>query len=148
VVWAGGRGQVTTPREWGGLSARSNADLLVLALKLREPHGAGELEAGRFVVATGAIRPTHVDGVSVLARAPFGLTLEGVSGSPVLPQTTPRRGDWMAAGRVARRLSAATLGVSYFVHSTRPGLEREELGADVAAVPVSWLDLAAKGAYD
>lgn len=148
LLWAGGRHDVTTPREWAGLAAHSDADVLVLAMTLREPHGIGELKGGRFVLATGAIRPTHVDGVSLLARTPLGLTFEAAAGSPVLPQTGPRRNDWIAAARMAETVAAASVGVSYFVHSTREGREREEVGADLAVAPFRWLDLAAKGSYD
>ncbi len=58
---------------WSGSRAYPNADptadVLVLSLRLRESHGLGELRTGRFVVATGAIRPVQIDGASALARA-------------------------------------------------------------------------------
>src|SRR5579859_3404936 len=36
---------------WGGGKPDATGDVLVLMLRLRDPHGYGELRAGRFVVA-------------------------------------------------------------------------------------------------
>ncbi|MEO6573946.1 MAG: hypothetical protein ABIP89_08915, partial [Polyangiaceae bacterium] len=46
LVWAGARPYANSD---------ATADILVLSMRLREPHGFGDLRAGRFVVATGAI---------------------------------------------------------------------------------------------
>jgi cytidyltransferase-like protein len=59
LVWAGSRSYP---------NADATADVLVLSMRLREPHGWGELRAGRFVVAAGAIRPVQIDGASALGR--------------------------------------------------------------------------------
>src|SRR3954469_25825841 len=53
LVWAGARSELT-------------GDVLVMTLRLREPHGFGELRGGRFVFASGAIRPVQIDGVSAI----------------------------------------------------------------------------------
>lgn len=148
LVWAGARTGVTsttTPRE----GADPAADVLVLAVRLRDPRGFGELRAGRFVVATGAIRPVQVDGASGLARAPWGSTAFAFGGAPVVPRFGERAYDWLAGGRVAQHvLSAATLGGSYVQRRTHGEIADHEVGADFAMLPARWLDVAARGAYD
>jgi hypothetical protein len=134
---------------WVGVPARSAADVLVLTLKLREPHGFGELRAGRFVFVTGAIRPIHVDAISGVARAPWGTTVETMGGIPVEPQSVPRGADWVGAFRMAQTLaSRITVGTSYFVRRADSEWVTKELGADLAAMPARFFDLAGKGAYD
>src|ERR1700722_12686875 len=97
LVWAG-----TTP---------FTGDVLVLAVRLREPHGFGEARVGRFVLATGAVHPVQIDGAHVLARAPWGSTLEAFGGMPVVPRFGSRTYDWIAGGRVAQTVvDTATLG--------------------------------------
>jgi hypothetical protein len=136
LVWAGARSELT-------------GDVLVMTLRLREPHGFAELRGGRFVFATGAIRPIQVDGVSAIARLPSGLTVEAVSGFTVAPRFGGRRADWVTGGRLAQSVaSRLTVGASYVRQNAREGLTNEEIGADVAAVPVEWLDIASRGAYD
>jgi hypothetical protein len=136
LVWAGARSDVA-------------GDVLVLTMRLREPHGYGELRGGRFVFATGAIRPIQIDGVSAIGRLPSGLTVEAVSGIPVAPRFGYRASDWVAGGRLAQRLvSRFTLGASYVRQNAREGITNEEIGADLAAIPFEWFDLAGRGAYD
>jgi len=146
------------PRSWVGVEglvwagAQSSAitgDVLVLAVRLREPHGYAEAHAGRFVLATGAIHPVQIDGVHVLARAPWGSMVESFGGLPVVPRFGTRSYDWLAGGRVAQKIaSVATLGFSYVQRREDGELSNEEVGADLAAAPARWLDLAAFGAYD
>jgi hypothetical protein len=134
---------------WAGASSDATADVLVLSFRARAPRGYGELRGGRFVFATGAIRPVHVDGASVMGRAPWGTTLEAMGGVPVVPALGARPYDWVAAGRAAQRIGERmTAGVSYVQQRAHGELANEEIGADVAAVPTPWLDLAARGAYD
>src|SRR5580704_6304215 len=100
LVWAG-----TTPL---------TGDVLVLAVRLREPHGYAEVRVGRFVLATGAVHPVQIDGAHVVARAPWGSTLETFGGMPVVPRFGSRTYDWLAGGRVAETVAgAATMGISY-----------------------------------
>jgi hypothetical protein len=135
---------------WAGAKRDDDrADVLVLALRLREPHGFGEARAGRFVFATGAIRPLHVDGASVLGRAPTGSTIELVGGQPVVPDFGPRAYDWVAGGRIAQSYSGiATTGVSYVQRRAHGEIADQEMGADVSAAPSRTIDLAARSAYD
>jgi hypothetical protein len=134
---------------WTGTKPSLTGDVLVLAVRLKEPHGYGEIRAGRFVLATGAIRPVQVDGAKLLARAPWGSTVEAFGGAPVVPRLGPRPYDWMAGGRVAQSIaSAATLGVSYVQRRDDGEIADQEVGADMAVVPARWLDIAARSAYD
>src|ERR1700734_1234722 len=38
---------------WAGTKPSATADVLVLTVRVREPHGLGQLRIGRFVLATG-----------------------------------------------------------------------------------------------
>lgn len=134
---------------WGGATPDATADLLVLTVRLREPHGFGELRAGRFILATGAILPVPVDGAEAIGRTRWGASVETFGGVPVVPRFGPRPYDWLAGGRVAQTVaSRATLGISYVQRRQDGEIANEELGADVAIAPVAWLDVAARGAYD
>jgi hypothetical protein len=136
---------------WAGARTDPTADVLVLTLRLRDPRGRGEVRGGRFVFATGAIRPVQVDGASALGRAAWGGTLEAMAGVPVVPRFGTRAYDWIVAGRVAQSVgerAPVKAGVSYVQRRAHGEIADEELGADVAAVPLRWLDLAARGAYD
>jgi hypothetical protein len=137
LVWAGARSSTVT------------GDVLVLAARLREPHGYGEAQAGRFVLATGAIHPVQIDGARVLARAPWGSVVETFGGLPVVPRFGARSYDWLAGGRVAQTVAnVATVGLSYVQRREGGEISNEEVGADLAAAPARWLDVAAFGAYD
>jgi hypothetical protein len=137
LVWAGARSSTVT------------GDVLVLAVRVREPHGYAEARAGRFVLATGAVHPVQIDGVHLIARAPWGSTVETFGGLPVVPRFGTRSYDWLAGGRVAETVAnAATLGFSYVQRREDGEISNEEVGVDLAAAPVRWLDVAAFGAYD
>ncbi len=134
---------------WAGARTTAEADVLSLSVRLREPRGFGELRAGRFVLATGAIRPVHLDGVAARARALSGTTVEAFVGSPVVPRMGGALYDWLAGGRIAQSIaSRATLGMSYVGRRSRGEIANEEFGLDLSAVPVRWLDVAARSAVD
>jgi len=135
---------------WAGAGAASvTGDVLVLSVRLHEPHGVAEARAGRFVLATGAIHPVQIDGAHVTARAPWGSMVETFGGLPVVPRFGARSYDWLAGGRVAQKVAnAMTLGVSYVQRREDGEISNEEVGADLAAVPARWFDVAAFGAYD
>jgi len=134
---------------WAGARSDATADVLTLALRLRAPRGVGELRVGRFVYASGAIRPMPIDGASAIGRAPWGLSGEVFAGLPVVPRFAATGHDQVAGGRIAQAFaSKATLGASYVEQRLRGRMASQEIGADLAAVPVTALDLAARGAYD
>jgi hypothetical protein len=134
---------------WAGARTDATADVLVLTLKLRAPRGWGDLRVGRFVVSTGAIRPMPIDGVWAVGRAPFGLSAEAFTGLPVVPRLAATGYDQASGGRLAQTItSRATIGVSYVDQRTHGRIDNQEVGADLAAIPASFLDIAARGAYD
>jgi hypothetical protein len=134
---------------WAGAKPSLTGDVLVLAVRLKEPHGYGEVRAGRFVVATGAVRPVQIDGAEAIARAPWGSMVETFGGLPVVPRFGARAYDWLVGTRVAQSVaSRATLGVSYVQRREDGEISDEEVGADFATAPVRWLDVAARGSYD
>lgn len=159
LVWAGARsGPVTSDVD-------PAADILVLTAQLRAPSGWGELRGGRFVVATGAVRPVQMDGALVVARAPWGGAVEVFGGAPVAPRlgaanafasverpakSTPYHlYDWLAGGRVSEALPlSGTLGASYVQERLHADVAHEEAGLDFALAPTRAVDFAARGAYD
>jgi hypothetical protein len=134
---------------WAGTKPSVTGDVLVLAVRLKEPHGYGDVRVGRFVLATGAIRPVQLDGAEAIARTPSGATVETFGGAPVVPRFGPRAYDWLAGARVAQSYaSRATIGMSYVQRRADGEIADDEVGADFAAAPTRWLDVAARGAYD
>lgn len=133
---------------WAGAKAGAAGDVLVLSVRFREPSGHGELRAGRFVLATGAILPVQIDGAEAIGRSPWGSTVETFGGLPVVPRFGPRPYDWLAGGRVAQTFARATLGLSYIQRREDGELADEEVGADFAAAPARSVDVAAHGSYD
>jgi hypothetical protein len=134
---------------WAGAKPSLTGDVLVLAVRLKEPHGYGEVRAGRFIVATGAVRPVQIDGAEAIARAPWGSTVETFGGLPVVPRFGARAYDWLVGTRAAQSVaSRATFGVSYVQRREDGEISDEEVGADFATAPVRWLDVAARGSYD
>jgi hypothetical protein len=134
---------------WAGATPSATGDVLVLAVHLREPHGYAELQAGRFVLATGAVHPVQIDGGRVVARAPWGSTVETFGGAPVVPRFGPRSYDWLAGGRIAETVAeVGTLGFSYVQRREGGEISNEEIGADAAFAPVKWFDLGGFAAYD
>ncbi len=148
LVWTGARpdGAGTSPGEHG---RNVDGDILSLSGRLRAPRGLGDLRGGRFVLSTGAIRPIHMDGLAALARAPSGTSVEVFGGTPVAARLRDRSYDWLVGGRVAQSVSTrGVLGLSYLGRRSRGDIADEEIGADLAMVPVRWIDLAARSAYD
>jgi hypothetical protein len=145
--WVGVEGLVWTGERAGAPTV--TGDVMVLTVRIREPHGYAEARVGRFVLATGAVRPVQIDGAHVIARAPWGSTVETFGGLPVVPRFGARSYDWLVGARVAQRVTeAAALGVSYVQRREDGEISNEEIGVDLAVAPVRWLDVAAFGAYD
>jgi hypothetical protein len=134
---------------WTGAKPTWTGDVLVLMVRLREPHGYAELHAGRFLVSTGAVRPVQIDGVDVVGRAPWGGAIEAFGGLPVAPRFGARAYDWIVGGRVSQTVeSKATLGVSFVERREYGEISDEELGGDLALALARWLDIAAFAGFD
>lgn len=124
-------------------------DVLTMNVGVREPHGWGQARLGRFLLSTGAVRPVHLDGATVHARAPFGTSLELFGGAPVVRELGPRSFDWVAGGRLSQRALQDRLGagVSYLQRRDGGELALQELGADLSLQPLPWLAISALGAW-
>lgn len=137
---------------WTGVNPYDDdgtGDVVVLAAYLREPTGHLSLRAGRFVLATGAVRPVHIDGGHVHVLSDWGSALEVFSGVPVVPRFDARPYDWLVGGRVSQRLKGlGVLGFSYVEQRDRGREINEEVGADLALYLTRWLTLHSRGAYD
>ena len=136
---------------WTGAAADgSDADVLVVSVRLRDPNGLGEARFGRFIMSTGAIRPVQIDGVSTLCRMPSGTQLELFGGMPVVPELGPRAFDWLGGARLGQWLLGQRLGagVSYLHRRDAGALADEELGADLSASPLPWASVNAIAAFD
>ena len=137
---------------WGGrspLEPQGNGDVLVLALRARDPTGHGDLHAGRFVLSTGAVRPVHIDGAHLRGRLDVGTMLEAFGGVPVVPAFASRAYDWLAGGRLSQRLGEhGAVGASYVERRDHGREIDEELGVDLVVYMRSWLSLAGRTSYD
>ena len=134
---------------WLGTGADRTGDVLTLVVRARDVDGRGEARAGRFLVATGAVRPLHLDGASALARCPWGTSLEAFGGVPVVSRFGERDYDWAVGGRLAQRVAdRATLGFAYLQRRDRGRLSDEEVGGDLAVIPIRGVELATRAAYD
>lgn len=129
--------------------ADGTGDVLTMVVRLRDPSGHGEVRVGRFLEATGAIRPLHLDGASGLARTPWGTAVEAFGGAPVVARFGDRAYDWAAGGRLSQAIAQrATVGFAYVQRRDFGRIADEEVGVDFAAIPLSWLDVAARASND
>ncbi len=137
---------------WAGVSPHpedGDADVVILSVDAAEPSGHARLRAGRFVLATGAVRPVHLDGGYVQGRIDAGTALEVFGGVPVRPRFAARAYDWLAGARLSQRiLEIATVGVSYLERREAGREIDEEVGADVVIYPLADLTLSARSSFD
>lgn len=118
---------------WVG-SGDTPADVLVMAIRARDPQGRGEARLGRMMVSMGAIRPMHIDGADAVVRLPWGSSLEVFGGLPVAYAAAPRDYTWTIGGRASQQIRRiGTIGLSY-LHARQEGKPAfEEIGVDGAA---------------
>ena len=134
---------------WLGANTDHAGDVMVASVRAREPNGYAEARVGRMMVAPGAIRPVHLDGIDLTGRAPWGTSVEAFGGMPVVSTFQPRDYDWAVGGRLAQRFSQyATVGVSYLQMRQTGALAYEEMGVDGTVHATTWLDAAFTGALD
>jgi hypothetical protein len=139
LVWGG----IGTPGEVG------QADVLVVALRLRDPEGRTAGQLGRFIVSPGALRPLHIDGASGWVRLPGDFRLEAFGGTPVVPRFGERAYDWAIGTRLSRALGDwGSLGVAYGHQRLGGSRADEEIGFDVGVHVAKWLDLNGRASYD
>lgn len=142
VVWLAGARE--PEREASG-------DVLVIAVRARDRSGRATAQLGRFVSNLGALRPTHVDGVTARVRIPNRFDVAVFGGVPVLPTVVDasRAWDWIAGGRIARRIGDyGSAGIAYAQRRDGGRLATEEVGLDVGAAIDARNDVGARIAYD
>lgn len=135
------------------VNATPTGDVLTLSVRARDAVSGSEVRVGRMIVAMGAIRPLHLDGVRALGRAFGGTTLETFGGVPVTPRfdyrTRSYTFEWAAGGRLGQAIGdVASFGGSYEVRRRRADFADEEVGADLALTPYPWLTAAARSSFD
>jgi hypothetical protein len=134
---------------WTGTGKDQAGDALVLLVKLHDAKKRVELRMGRQMIATGAIRPLHLDGADARWRLQTGTSLEAFGGIPVVPAYGHLQWDWVTGGRVAQALPGDTaVGATYWQQQDGAQLARQEAGLDFATAPARWFDLAGHGSYD
>ncbi|MDB4960098.1 MAG: hypothetical protein JWP01_97 [Myxococcales bacterium] len=129
----------------------ASGDVLVIAVQAQTKTGFARGKVGRFVSSLGALRPVHVDGGALRLRLPKRFDAEVFAGMPVSPAgfIDGRSWDWIAGGRVARRLGDyGSVGVGYAQRRDAGRLATEELGLDAGAAIDKRHDLGARLAYD
>lgn len=142
VVWIAG---ARTPGE------DTSGDVLVIAVDATSKNARQRARFGRFVSLLGALRPVHVDGATLRLRLPREFDVEGVAGMPVVASglVTGRSWDWIAGGRIARRLGDyGSVGVAYAQRRDAGQLMTEEVGADFGAAIDKRHDIGTRAAYD
>lgn len=125
-------------------------DVLVIALRARTADGMASTQIGRFVAVLGAIRPLQIDGAAARVQLPHRFTTEAYAGIPVLPGLgTGRAWDWVAGGRVSRRLGDyGSVGIAMMEQRDAGQLASEEVGADAGFALGKHDDVGARFAYD
>ena len=152
VLEADGKASATTNAEAVVWTADDRADVLVIALRARTKDGRVGGKVGRFVATLGALRPVHVDGLSGRARLPRGFDVEAYAGMPVVAfeqGMNERSWDWVAGGRVARRLGDyGSVGLALLEQRDGGQLATREVGFDTGLEINKHHDVGARFAYD
>lgn len=152
VLEADGKASATTNAEAVVWTADDSADVLVIALRARTKDGRVGGKVGRFVATLGALRPVHVDGISGRARLPKGIDVEAYAGMPVVAfeqGMSERSWDWVAGGRVARRLGDyGSVGLALLEQRDHGQLATREVGLDSGLAIDKHHDIGARFAYD
>lgn len=132
-----------------GDDPRFTGDVLSLSVRLRDAASGSEVRFGRMLVATGAIRPLHLDGVRAIGRAFGGTSAEVFGGFPVASRFDYHDFDFAAGGRLAQSFGdRATVGGSYVQRRVGGNVGDEEAGLDATFIPASFLTAAGRWSYD
>lgn len=136
---------------WMGASRDPSVvgDVLTLSANMRDAQSGSQLRLGRMLVAAGAIRPIHLDGIRGVARAAGGTSAEAFAGAPVVRRFDYKVFDFAAGGRLAQSFSdVAVVGGSYLQRRTSGQTSDEEAGIDAAFSPRRYLTAAFRWAFD
>jgi len=152
VLEADGKASATMNAEAVVWTATDTADVLVIALRARTPDGRIGGRVGRFVATLGALRPVHVDGAAARVRLGKRIDVEAYGGIPVLAfehGMSERAWDWVAGGRVARRLGDyGSVGVALLEQRDEARLATREVGVDAGLAIDKHHDVGSRFAYD
>jgi hypothetical protein len=152
VIEADSKASATMNAEAVVWTATETADVLVIALKARSQDGRASGKVGRFVATLGALRPVHVDGAAGRVRLDKRIDVEAYGGIPVLAfehGIGERAWDWVAGGRVARRLGDyGSVGVAFLEQRDEARLATRELGLDAGLALDKHHDVGSRFAYD
>ena len=133
---------------WFGAGDDTQANALVIVVRVRDPKRRGTLALGRQVVVAGALRPIHLDGGRAIVRLPLHQTFEAFGGVPVVPSWGPRSWDWVTGARFAQQIDQASIGVGWMQQRDHGEIATHELALD-AAVPIGQrVDLGGGAALD
>lgn len=133
-----------------GLRDRVYGDVVTVNVDMGDPQGWLRGRAGRFILATGAVRPVHLDGLWLRSRLPWGARAEVFGGVPVADGLERRGYDWFVGGRVAQGVweDRFQAGLSYVQQRDQGQVANEEVGADLRLQLSRRLWLTAVGAWD
>jgi hypothetical protein len=151
VLEADGKATATVNAEALVWTGSDRQDVLVAVVRARTEDGRVGGKVGRFVATLGALRPVQIDGAAGRVRLPNKLDVEAYAGSPVvvMDQMSERAWDWVAGGRVARRLGTyGSVGVAFMEQRDDGRLATRELGLDAGYAINKHHDAAAQLAYD
>lgn len=132
-----------------GDGAGGDGDALIIDVMARRADGRAAARLGRMIAAVGALRPLHLDGGWGRADLPWQLQVEGFAGVPVAEGAQGRGFDWLAGGRLGRRLGDfGGAGVAYLQQRDHGALATEELALDAGAALGRRSDAAARLSLD
>lgn len=138
VVWFGG-GQ-----EDGG-----DGEALIIDVQALRADGRAAAKLGRMIAVVGALRPLHLDGGWARASLPWQLQAEAFAGVPVNAGMQGRGFDWLAGGRIGRRVGDfGGAGVAYLQQRDRGAQAIEELAFDAGTAIGKRADAAARLSLD
>jgi hypothetical protein len=124
-------------------------DALIAVVEARSPGGGAAARLGRLIAMVGALRPLHLDGAWASAQLPWQLSVEGFAGVPVAEGMAGRSADWLAGGRIGRRLGdLGGVGLAYLQQRDHGSLAAEEVALDAGAALSGRSDAAARLSFD
>jgi hypothetical protein len=133
---------------WFGAGDDTQANALVVAVKLSDRKRRASLRLGRQVVTAGALRPVHFDGGDGVLQLSRDATVEAFGGIPVVPSWGPRSWDWVAGARTAATIGDGQVGLAWMQQRDHGELATHELAADGAFALGKRVDLGAGAAFD
>jgi hypothetical protein len=133
---------------WFGAGDDTQANALIVVVKVRDPKHRGGLKLGRQIVLASALRPIHLDGLDAVARLPEHTSLEVFGGSPVEATGLVHDWDWVLGARAAQDIGKAQFGIAWLEQRDHGELATHELAADASAPIGERIDLGTGAALD